>query len=222
MTLKLGIILWTLHLCRHYFILFWMILLKNATGSKFHHNYSQSEATNQRYRCKDGCSPNNARQGERWPLASSMQGCCLPDRPASDDCCVCPLWRTQLGSGKVCSSNSSSRTSSSSSSSSSSDKTRPGKTTHVFPAILWRYPGDTLKWKKRTPRHQSPSSFQHNHISKFQKGKTQHNPIPNGTDTLGKFQTCKNAGKSINNQNYVFQTQAGRRTHRLPQFFPPN
>ena len=225
MTLKLGIILWTLHLCRHYFILFWMILLKNAIGRKFHHNYSQSEATNQRYRCKDGCSPNNARQGERWPLASSTQGCCLPDRPASDDCCVCPLWRTQLGSGKVCSSNSSSRTSrtsSSSSSSSSSDKTRPGKTTHVFPAILWRYPGDTLKWKKRTPRHQSPSSFQHNHISKFQKGKTQHNPIPNGTDTLGKFQTCKNAGKSINNQNHVFQTQAGRRTHRLPQFFPPN
>jgi len=38
-------------------------------------------------------------------------------------------------------------------------------------------------------RHQSPSSFQHNHISKFQKGKTQHNPIPNGTDTLGMFQT---------------------------------
>ena len=97
MTLKLGIILWTLHLCRHYFILFWMILLKNAMGRKFHHNYSQSEATNQRYRCKDGCSPNNARQGERWPLASSTQGCCLPDRPASDDCCVCPLWRTQLG-----------------------------------------------------------------------------------------------------------------------------
>ena len=101
-------------------------------------------------------------------------------------------------------------------------KTRQGKTTHVFPAILWRYPGDTLKWKKRTPRHQSPSSFQHNHISKFQKGKTQHNPIPNGTDTLGKFQTCKKAGKTINNQNHVFQTQAGRRTHRLPQFFPPN
>ena len=85
-----------------------------------------------------------------------------------------------------------------------------------------RYPGDTLKWKKRTPRHQSPSSFQHNHISKFQKGKTQHNPIPNGTDTLGKFQTCKKAGKTINNQNHVFQTQAGRRTHRLPRFFPPN
>ena len=129
---------------------------------------------------------------------------------------------TRSGSGKVCSSNSSSRTSRTSSSSSSSDKTRPGKTTHVFPAILWRYPGDTLKWKKRTPRHQSPSSFQHNHISKFQKGKTQHNPIPNGPDTLGKFQTCKNAGKSINNKNHVFQTQAGRRTHRLPQFFPPN
>ena len=62
-------------------------------------------------------------------------------------------------------------------------------------SILWRYPGDTLKWKKGTSRHQSPSSFQHNHISKFQKGKTQHNLIPNGTDTLGKFRTYKNAGK---------------------------
>ena len=39
----------------------------------------------------------HARQGERWPLASSTQGCCHPDRPASDDRCVCPLWRTQLG-----------------------------------------------------------------------------------------------------------------------------
>ena len=60
---------------------------------KFHHNYGQSEATNQRYRCN-------------------------------------PLWRTQLGSGKVSSSNSSSRTSrtSSSSGSSSSDKTRQDKT----------------------------------------------------------------------------------------------
>ena len=74
-----------------------------------------------------------------------------------------------------------------------------------IPAILWRYPGDTLKWKKGTPRHQSPSSFQHNHISKFQKGKTQHNPIPNGTDTLGKFRTYKNAGKNINVPNHVFQ-----------------
>ena len=85
-----------------------------------------------------------------------------------------------------------------------------------------RYPGDTLKWKKRTPRHQSPSSFQHNHFSKFQSDKTQCDQIPHGTDTIGKFQTCKNAGKSINNQNHVFQTQAGRSTHRLPQFFPPN
>ena len=115
-------------------------------GRKSHRNYSQSEATNQRYRCN-------------------------------------PLWRTQLGSGKVSSSNSSSRTSrtsssSGSSSSSSSDKTRPGKTTHLFPAILWRYPRDTLKWEKGTPRHQSPSSFQHNHISKFQTGKTQHNHPP--------------------------------------------
>ena len=172
----------------------------------------------------------HARQGGRWPLASSTQGCCHPGRPASDDCCVCPLWRTQLGSGKVSSSNSSSRTSRTSrtsSSSSSSDKTRQdkarqGKTTHVFPAILWRYPGDTLKWKKRTPRHQSPSSFQHNHI---QISKWQHPMRSNshGTDTIvGKFQTCKNAGKSINNQNHIFQTQAGRSTHRLPQFFPPN
>ena len=54
-------------------------------------------------------------------------------------------------------------------------------------------------------RHQSPSSFQHNHISKFQKGKTQHNPIPNGTDTLGKFRTYKNAGKNIDVPNHVFQ-----------------
>ena len=143
-------------------------------GRKFHHNYSQSETTNQRYRCKDGCSPNYARQGKRWPLASSTQGCCHPDHPASDDCGVCPLWRTQLGSGKVSSSSSSSRTSrtsSSSSSSSRSDKTRQGKTTHVFPAILWRYPGDTLKWKKRTPCHQSPliiSTQSHFQISKGQ------------------------------------------------------
>ena len=40
------------------------------------------------------------------------------------------------------------------------------------------------KKKKRTPRHQSPSSFQYNHISKLQKGKTQRNPIPNKTNTL--------------------------------------
>ena len=133
-----------------------MILLKNTMGRKFHHNSSQSEATNQRYRCKDGYTPNNSRQGERWPLASSTQGCCHPDRPASDDCGLCPLWRTQLGSGKVSSSSSNrtSRTSSSSSSSSRSDKARQGKTTQVFPAILWRYPGDTLKWKKK-PRHRS-------------------------------------------------------------------
>ena len=72
-------------------------------------------------------------------------------------------------------------------------------------SILWRYPGDTLKWKKGTSRHQSSSSFQHNHISKFQKGKTQHNLIPNGTDTLGKFRTYKNAGKNINVPNHVFQ-----------------
>jgi hypothetical protein len=57
---------------------------------------------------------------------------------------------------------------------------------------------------EKKPRHQSPSSFQHNQISKFQMGKTQHNPITNGTDTLGKFQTCKNAGKSINNQKQCF------------------
>ena len=72
-------------------------------------------------------------------------------------------------------------------------------------SILSRYPGDTLKWKKGTSRHQSSSSFQHNHISKFQKGKTQHNLIPNGTDTLGKFRTYKNAGKNINVPNHVFQ-----------------
>jgi len=47
--------------------------------------------------------------------------------------------------------------------------------------------------------------FHHNHISKFQKGKTQHNPIPNGTDTLGKFRTYKNAGKNINVPKHVFQ-----------------
>jgi len=32
-----------------------------------------------------------------------------------------------------------------------------------------------------------------------------HNPIPNGTDTLGKFRTTKNAGKNINCPNHVFQ-----------------
>ena len=132
-------------------------------GRKFHHNSSQSEATNQRYRCKDGYSPNNSRQGERWPLASSTQGCCHPDRPASDDCCLCPLWRTQLGSGKVSSSSNSSnrtsRTSSSSSSSSRSDKARQGKTTQVFPAILWRYPGDTLKWRKKNLATNPPHHF---------------------------------------------------------------
>ena len=134
-----------------------------------------------------------------------------------------PLWRTQLGSGKVSSSNSS-RNSRTSSSSSSRDKTKQGKTRQdkaIQLTYFRRYSGDTLKWKKRTPRHQSPSSFQHNHISKFQSDKTQCDQIPHGTETIGKFQTCKNAGKSINNQNHVFQTQAGRSTHRLPQFFPP-
>ena len=167
----------------------------------------------------------HAWQGECWPLASSTQGCCHPDRPASDDCCVCPLWRTQLGSGKVSSSNSNSRNSRTSSSSSSRDKTKQGKTRQYNSRIS----GDTLaiprrypKMEKKNPRHQSPSSFQHNHISKFQSDKTQCDQIPHGTDTIGKFQTCKNAGKSINNQNYGFQTQAGRSTHRLPQFFPPN
>ena len=165
----------------------------------------------------------HAWQNECWPLASSTQGCCHPDRPASDDCCVCPLWRTQLGSGKV--SSSSSRNSRTSSSSSSGDMTKQGKTRQYNSRIS----GDTLaiprrypKMEKRTPRHQSPSSFQHNHIFKFQSDKTQCDQIPHGTDTIGKFQTCKNAGKSINNQNHVFQTQAGRSTHRLPQFFPRN
>ena len=138
MALKLGIILWTLHLCSHCFRLFWMIFLKNAMGRKFHHNYSnysQSEATNQRYRCN-------------------------------------PLWRAQLGSGKVSSSSSrTSRTSSSSfSSSSSSDKTRQGKTTHG------RISGDTLaiprrypKMEKRTPSPPIPliiSTQPHLQISK--------------------------------------------------------
>ena len=59
--------------------------------------------------------------------------------------------------------------------------------------------------EKRNPSPTIPSSFQHNHISKFQKGKTQHNPFPNGTDTLGKFRTYKNAGKNINVPNHVFQ-----------------
>ena len=129
MPLKLGIILWTLHLCSHYLKSFWMFLLKNAMGRKFHHNYSQSEATNQRYRCKDGCSPDYARQGERWPLASSTH--------------TCPLWRTQLGSGKVSSSNSSSRTSRTSSSSSRSDKTRQDNS---------RISGDTLAIPRRYPK----------------------------------------------------------------------
>ena len=134
-----------------------MILLKNAMGRKFHHNSSQSEATNQGYRCKDGCSPNNSRQGERWPLASSTQGCCHPDRPASDDCCLCPLWRTQLGSGKVSSSNSSnrtSRTSSSSSSSSRSDKARQLKYFRRYSlAIPRRYPKMEKKKLATNPPH---------------------------------------------------------------------
>ena len=131
-------------------------------GRKFHHDYSQSDAANQRYRCN-------------------------------------PLWRTQLGSGKVSSSsNSSSRTSrtrsssggsgsGSSSSSSEQDKTRQDKTrqgkarqgkTRQGKTNSCSISGDTLaiprrypKWKTGTPRRQSPSSFQHNHISKFQKGK---------------------------------------------------
>ena len=150
MAVKFGSILWTLHLCSHCFRLFWMILLKNTMGRKFHHNYSQSEANNQRVQGRMqydaiqkqtnshdrhvpsrriSASPcSHAWQGECWPLASSTQGCCHPDRPASDDCCLCPLWRTQLRSGKVSSSNSSSRNSRTSSSSSSRDKTKHGKT----------------------------------------------------------------------------------------------
>ena len=58
--------------------------------------------------------------------------------------------------------------------------------------------------KNRTPLHQSPTSSQHNHISKLQEGKTQRNPIPNGTDTIGKFQACKKAGSSINDQQKCF------------------
>ena len=147
--------------------LFWMIFVNNTMGHKFHHNYSQSEATNHRVQgrmqlmqskqtdCHDWHVPSrrisaspcpHAWQGECWPLASSTQGCCHPDRPASDDCCVCLLWRTQLGSGKVSSSNSSSRNRRTSSSSSSRDKTKQGKTrqhkaiqlTHFRP-----YSGDT-------------------------------------------------------------------------------
>ena len=139
MALKLGIILWTLHLCSHCFRLFWMILLNNAMGRKFHHNYSnysQSEATNQRYRCN-------------------------------------PLWREQLGSGKASSSNSSSttsrtsRTSFSSSSSSSSDNTRQGKTIHVFPAILWRYP----KMEKEPLATNPPHHFNTTTSPNFKRGK---------------------------------------------------
>ena len=138
----------------------------------------------------------------------------------SDDCCVCPLWRTQLGPvvGRYAAATAAAGPAEPAAVAAAATRQDQARQLTYFR----RYSGDTLKWKKRTPRHQSPSSFQHNHISKFQKGKTQHNPIPNGPDTLGKFQTCKNAGKSINNQNHFFQTQAGRRTHRLPQFFPPN
>ena len=220
MALKLGIILWTLHLCRHYFELFWMILLKNAMGRKFHHNYSQSEATNQRYRCKDGCSPNNARQGERVKHAGL-----LPPRPPGQWRLlrvppVAHATRYIVGRYGAATAAAGPAEPAAVAAVAAAAATRQDKARQL--TYFRRYSGDTLKWKKRTPRHQSPSSFQYNHISKFQKGKTQHNPIPNGTDTLGKFQTCKNAGKSINNQNHVFQTQAGRRTHRLPQFFPPN
>ena len=133
---------------------------------KFHHNSIQSETINQRYRCKDGYSPNNSRQGERWPLASSTQGCCHPNRPASDDCCLCPLQRTQLSSGKVSSgsSNSSNRTSSSSSSSCRSDKATQNKTTQVFPAILQQYP--KIEKKKMPPIPLIISTQPHFQISK--------------------------------------------------------
>ena len=144
-------------------------------GRKFHHNYSQSEATNQGYRCD-------------------------------------PLWRRQLGSGKVSSSNSSSRTSrtssssgSSSSSSSSSDKTRQDKARQLAYfrrlAIPRRYP----KVEKRNPSPPIPLIISTQPHLQVSKGETQHNPIPNGTDTLGKFRTYKNAGKNINVPNHVFQ-----------------
>ena len=48
----------------------------------------------------------------RWALASSTQGSCHPDRPASDDRCVYPLWGRQLGRGKASSSRSNSSSSS--------------------------------------------------------------------------------------------------------------
>ena len=226
-----------------------MFLLKNAVGRKFHHDYSQSEATNRGYRCD-------------------------------------PLWRTQLGSGKVSSSNSSnsnssssrtSRTSSSSgsssssssssssrrsssSSSSSSDKTRQDKTRQDKTrqdktrqdktrqdktrqgkarqgkarqgkarqgkarqgkarqgkarqgkarqltyfrrlAIPQQYP----KMEERNPSPPIPLIISTQPHLQISKGETQHNPIPNGTDTLGEFRTYRNAGKNINVPNQVFQ-----------------
>jgi hypothetical protein len=93
------------------------------------------------------------------------------------------------------------------------DKTSPD-TEHPLDELLWiiqieltcfrRYPGDTPKLKKT--RHQSLTSFPNNHESpNCKKGKTQHNPIPNGIDTISKFQTYKNAGKTNNDQKHIFQ-----------------
>ena len=39
----------------------------------------------------------------------------------------------------------------------------------------------------------------HNSQNQVQKGKTQRNPIPNGINTIGKFQTCKKKASNINN-----------------------
>ena len=61
--------------------------------------------------------------------------------------------------------------------------------------------------KKQIPRHQSPTSFQKNTSPKFKRAKPNTIQSPNGTDTntIGTFQTYKNAGKKIHDQKHVFQ-----------------
>ena len=71
-------------------------------------------------------------------------------------------------------------------------------------AIPRRYP----KMEKRNPSPPIPliiSTQPHLQISKGENPTQSHSPIPNGTDTLGKFRTYKNAGKNINVPNHVFQ-----------------
>ena len=121
-------------------------------GRKFHHSYSQSEATNQRYRCN-------------------------------------PLWRTQLGSGKVSSSNSSSTT--------TSPNFKRGKPNTIqFPMEL-----DTLG-KFRTYKNAGKNIDVPNHVfqntSWTQHAPTSRNLFPQSPDqNVPRFKDPK-AGVSMN------------------------